>query len=78
MGIDPHFELFLFLFHLKPQPDSYKLDVVGGAGLQLRQGKDKAYISYKLSSKVINWKPRWLYIANLGETLPIITSGPPI
>ena len=36
LGIEPHFELFRFLFHLKPQPDSYDLDVVGGAGLQLR------------------------------------------
>ena len=44
LGIEPHFELFRFLFHLKPQPDSYVLDVVGGAGLQLRQGKDKVYL----------------------------------
>ena len=36
LGIEPHFELFRFLFHLKPQPDSYILDVVGGAGLQHR------------------------------------------
>ena len=33
LGIEPHFDLFRFLFHLKPQPDSYDLDVVGGAGL---------------------------------------------
>ena len=39
LDIEPHSELFRFLFHLKPQPDSYILDVVGGAGLQLRQGK---------------------------------------
>ena len=38
LGIEPHFELFRFLFHLKQQPDSNVLDVVGGAGLQLRQG----------------------------------------
>ena len=36
LGIEPHFELFRFLFHLKPQPNSNDLDVVGGAGLQLR------------------------------------------
>ena len=78
MGIEPHFELFRFLFHLKPQPDTYDLDVVGGAGLQLRQGKDKVYISYKLSSKVIDWKPKWLYIENQWETLLAITPGPPI
>ena len=58
LGIEPHFELFRFLFHLKPQQDSYKLDVVGGAGLQLRQEKEKVYIPYKLSSKVIDWKPK--------------------
>ena len=78
LGIEPHFELFRFLFHLKPQPDSYVLDVVVGAGLQLRQGKDKVYIPYKLSSKVIDWKPKWLYIENQWETLPAITPGPPI
>ena len=33
LGIEPHFELFRFFFHLKPQPDSYDLDVVGSAGL---------------------------------------------
>ena len=54
LGIEPHIELFRFLFHLKQQLDSYILDVVGGAGLQLRQGKDKFYIPYKLSSKVID------------------------
>ena len=78
LDIEPHFELFRFLFHLKPQPDSYVLDVVGGAGLQLRQGKDKVYIPYKRSNKVIDWKPKWLYIENQSETLPAITSGAPI
>ena len=78
LGIEPHFELFRFLFHLKPQQDSYKLDVVGGAGLHLTQGKEKVYIPYKLSSKVIEWKPKWLYIENQWETLPAITPGPPI
>ena len=37
MGIEPHFELFRYLFHLKPQPNSTRLDVVGGVGIQLRQ-----------------------------------------
>ena len=39
---------------------------------------DKVYIPHKLSSKVIDWKPKWLYIANHGESLPVITPGPPI
>ena len=30
LGIEPHFDLFRHLFHLKPQPSSASLDVVGG------------------------------------------------
>ena len=78
LGIEHNFELFRFLFHLKPQPDSYVLDVVGGAGLQLRQGKDKVYIPYKLSNKVIDWKPKWFYVENQWESVPAIIPGPPI
>jgi len=63
---------------LKPQPDSFVLDVVGGAGLQLRQRKDREYISYSLSSKVIEWKPKWFYIENQLGSFPPITLGPPI
>ena len=63
---------------MKPQPDSLVLDVVGGAGLQFRQRKDREYISYKLSSKVIEWKPKWFYVENQWESFPAITPGPPI
>ena len=48
LGIEPHFELFRHLFHLKPQPNSKELVVVGGPGIQLRQGMDKMYIPYML------------------------------
>ena len=78
LGIEPHFELFRFLFHLKPQPDSFVLDVVGGVGLLLRQRKDREYISYSLSNKVMEWKPKWFYVENQWESFPPITPGPPI
>ena len=35
LGIEPHFDLFCHLFHLKRQPSSTRLDVVGGVGIQL-------------------------------------------
>ena len=35
------------------------------------------YIPYKLSNKVIDWKPKWLYIENQWEALAVITPGPP-
>ena len=78
LGIEPHFELLGFLFHLKPQPDSYILDVVGGAGLQLRHRKDRVCIPYSLSNKVIEWKPKWFYVENQWKNVPVITPSPPI
>ena len=76
MGIEPHFELFRHLFHLKPQPNSMNLDVVGGAGIQLRQRMDKVYIPYKLLSKVIDLKPRWFYIENQVVLFRSLLPGP--
>jgi hypothetical protein len=44
LGIEPHFDLFCHLFHLRAQPSAHKTEIVGGAGLQLRQGMEKMYI----------------------------------
>ena len=33
LGVEPHFDLFQYFFHLKPHPNDSKVDVVGGAGL---------------------------------------------
>ena len=65
-------------FYLKPQPNRFILDVVGGAGLQLRQRKDRVYIPYDLSNKVIEWKHKWFYVENQSRSFPSITPGPPI
>jgi hypothetical protein len=41
LGIEPHFDLFCYLFHLKPQPSENNISEVGGASLQLSQGMEK-------------------------------------
>ena len=33
LGIEPHFDLFQYFFHLKPHPKNSEIEVVGGAGL---------------------------------------------
>ena len=38
LGIKPHFELFHHLFHLKPQPNSTRLGVVGVQAFSLGMG----------------------------------------
>ena len=78
LGIEPYFNLFHHLFHLKPQPNSASLDVVGRAGIQLRQRMDRVYIPYKLSQKVIDWKSRWFYVENQENNPPSILAGPPV
>ena len=39
---------------------------------------DRIYIPYKLSQKVIDWKSRWFYVENHGNSLPPILAGPPV
>jgi hypothetical protein len=64
LGIEPYFNFFCYLFHLKPQPSEKNIAVVSGASLQLRQGMDKKYIKYKFPSSSSGWKDRWFYIGN--------------
>ena len=78
LGIVPHFSLFQHLFHLKPQPIAIEIDVVGGAGLQLRQVVGSKYIPYKMTSKVIDWKELWLYIENQAPIPPPRSAGAPV
>jgi hypothetical protein len=52
LGIEPHWDLFRFLFRIKPQPTSKNLSVVGGAGIQLRQQAGNKYLAYKFPSNL--------------------------
>ena len=76
LGIEPHFDLFKYFFHLKPQPSKKELAVVGGASPK-PQGREKFYIPYKLPGKVIDWKDKWFYAENQAPPLPERTSGAP-
>jgi hypothetical protein len=77
LGIESHFNLFCHLFHLRAQPSANKIELVGGACLQLRQGMDKMYIPYKFPSSLSSWKECWFYIGNHAPSLPERTAGVP-
>jgi hypothetical protein len=49
---NPHWDLFRFLFRIKPQPTSKNLSVAGGAGIQLRQQAGDKYLSYRFPSNL--------------------------
>jgi hypothetical protein len=56
LGIETHFGLFCYLFHLKPQPNESTMNEVGGAGFQYRQGMEKTYIPYKFPTSLSGWR----------------------
>ena len=62
----------------KPHHNDSKVDVVGVARSQFRQGKKTKYIPYELSDKVIDWEEMWFYVRNLSSSLPLRTPGPPV
>ena len=82
LGILPHFHLFQHFFTLVPVPNAAKPTIVGGCvGVYCQacsERKDRVYILYSLSNKVIEWKPKWFYVENQWESIPVITPGPPI
>jgi hypothetical protein len=64
LGTEPLWDLFCFLFRVKPQPTTKNLSVVGGTGIQLRQQAGDRYLSYKFPSNIPGWKNHWFYIEN--------------
>jgi hypothetical protein len=78
LGIEPHWDLFRFLFRIKPQPSSKNLSVAGGAGIQLRQQAGDKYLSYKFPSNLPGWKNHWFYIENHAPQLPAKSNRPPV
>ena len=40
LGIEPHFDLFQYFFHLKPHPNDSNIDVVGGLGFSSVRGRN--------------------------------------
>jgi hypothetical protein len=78
LGIEPHWDLFRFLFRVKPHPTAKNLSVVGGAGIQLRQQAGDRYLSYKFPSNIPGWKNHWFYIENHAPQLPEKSGKPPV
>jgi hypothetical protein len=78
LEIEPHWDLFRFLFHVKPQPTSKNLSVAGGAGIQLHQQAGDKYLSYKFPSNLLGWKNHWFYIENHAPQLPAKSNRPPV
>lgn len=64
LGIAPHFNLWRYLFKAKPQCHQGQDLIVGGAGLQTRQGKKGQYSDITLPTTDSGWKSEWFYMIN--------------
>lgn len=70
LGIDPHFELFLHLFHLKSVPKDEDPKYIRGATLRFKQGMKEKYIPYELKDNYKFWDQEWFYAGNHALSLP--------
>lgn len=77
LGVEPHFNLFRKIFRLKPQPSEDDMQVIGGAGFQIREQYSDLYLKYELVSSHGSWKEKWFYIEDHKPSLPKITGHRP-
>ena len=76
LGIPP-LSLFCYFFRLKPQPRRDDTNVLGGCGIQFRQGLKSKFFDYDLVDSVRDWHADWFYAANLIPPLSVHSrSGP--
>jgi hypothetical protein len=77
LGVEPQFHLFHCFFFLRPIPSASKPTEVGGDELVLRLENKSEYLSYRPSSKGVEWKSYWFYVGNFESPLPERTPEAP-
>ncbi|XP_066385746.1 uncharacterized protein [Miscanthus floridulus] len=78
LGIPPSLSLFRFFFRLKPQPRREETSVLGGCGIQFRQGLKIKFFDYDLVDSVKDWRAEWFYAANLIPSLVVHSRSGPV
>ena len=77
LGIPPSLSLFRYFFRLKPQPRRDDTRVLGGCGIQFRQGLKSKFFDYDLVDSVRDWRADWFYVADIIPPLAVhFGSGP--
>lgn len=77
LGIHPSITLFCYLFRLKPHPKTDSTSIMGGCGIQFRQGKQKEFSEYTLVESFKEWCAEWFYAGNLRPPLAVhLDAGP--
>ena len=77
LGIELHFDQFLSMYSLIPQPSSREIGLADGASLQLRSGMEDKYLKFPAIHTDINWKDKWFFIGNPNPAFPKSNNEPP-
>jgi hypothetical protein len=61
-GIQPHFDLFRYLFYLRRKGSQGSSKITGGVYLTLRDGMKQEYLNYPWNTSLRDWYNKWFYI----------------
>jgi hypothetical protein len=60
LGIEPHWILWKYLFHLRPSVSLSKKPELGGAVVSVRA--EAHYLEFNMAGSVQGWRKKWFYI----------------
>jgi hypothetical protein len=60
LGVNPHWTLWKFLFHLRPSVSLSKNPELGGAVVSVRT--EAHYLEFSMAASVQGWRKKWFYI----------------
>jgi hypothetical protein len=71
LGILPHFRLWRYLYHCRPEMAGGQHQLVGDASLELRRERKVEYLDIPLKDSIKGWRLEWFIMENHGKSLPL-------
>jgi hypothetical protein len=75
LGILPHFRLWRYLYHCRPEMARGQHQLVGGASLEIRRGRKVEYLDIPLKDNIKGWRLEWFTMENYSKSLPLGQEG---
>jgi hypothetical protein len=60
LGVNPHWGLWKYLFHLCPNASKEEVHNLGGATVSVRS--ESQYLTFEMAESVQGWRQKWFYI----------------
>jgi hypothetical protein len=70
LGILPHFGRWKYLYHYRPRMAGGQHQLVGGASLELHQGRKVEYLDIPLKDSIKGWRLEWFTMENHNKSHP--------